>query len=136
MSDHGTRSRYVYGCRCADCTAAEKVYQRERRAKAQAALPAPAPKVDPFASARAHDDGMRWPIEPLAERVGLHRAYVSASTTPRAIRAAGGLTDRQADRAAVRCGYHPGKVWVEWFTYADAISLAFAAVAAEMRAAR
>lgn len=136
MSDHGTRSRYVYGCRCADCTAAAMAYQNERRAKARAARPAPAPSADPFASARIRDDGTRWPIEPLAERVGMLRAFVSASTNPEAIRAAGGLTDRQADRAAVRCGYHPGEVWAEWFTYADAISRTFAAVAAKIRAAR
>lgn len=91
---------------------------------------------DIFASARAYDDGTRWPLEPLAEIVGKHRAYVAAKTTPKDIRAAGGLTDRQADRAAVRCGYHPAEVWAEWFTYADRITLAFAAVAAEMRAAR
>lgn len=180
MSSHGTRSRYVTGCRCAECRAAALAYQRQRRAKARAAradlkhgtrgtynsgcrcaectqanreysrldhrrraamkrgaevyLGADGP-VDVFDSARAHDDGVRWPLEPLAEIVGLHRAYVSASTNPKAIRAAGGLTDRQADRAAVRCGYHPSEIWPEWFTHADEITLAFAAVAAEMRAA-
>lgn len=89
--------------------------------------------VDPFASARIPDDGTRWPLAPLAALVGAHRAYTAARTTPKAIRAAGGLTDRQADRAAVRCGYHPSEVWAEWFTYRDHISMAFAAVAAELR---
>jgi len=90
--------------------------------------------ADPFASARIPDDGTRWPIAPLAELVGKHRAYVAASPTPKALRAAGGLTDQQADRAAVRCGYHPSEVWPEWFHYRDHISLAFAAIAAELRA--
>ena len=90
--------------------------------------------ADLFASARCEDNGTRWPVESLAELVGLHRAYVSASTTPRAIRAAGGLTYRQADRAAVRCGFHPVEVWPDWFHYPDRISLAFAAIRAEMRA--
>jgi hypothetical protein len=141
MSTHGTRSRYVTGCRCADCTQANREYSRlnhRRRAAmkrgAEVYLGDDGP-VNVFDSARAHDDGVRWPLEPLAEIVGLHRAYVSASTTPKAIRAAGGLTDRQADRAAVRCGYHPSEIWPEWFTYADAVTLAFAAVAAELRAA-
>jgi hypothetical protein len=89
---------------------------------------------DSFDSARIPDDGTRWPIGPLAELVGKHCAYVAASTHPKAIRAAGGLTDRQADRAAVRCGYHPSEVWSEWFSYRDQISLAFAAIAAELRA--
>jgi hypothetical protein len=181
MSYHGTRSRYVGGCRCDECRAAALAYQHERRAKARAQRPdlkhgtrgtynngcrcedctqanreysridkrrrsaidrgaevylgADGP-VDVFDSARAHDDGVRWPVEPLADIVGVHRAYVAASTTPKAIRAAGGLTDRQADRAAVRCGFHPSEIWPEWFTHADAITLAFAAIAADMRAAR
>lgn len=134
---HGTRSSYVTGCRCAQCAEAAMTYQRERRAKARAARPPKvAPTPDPFASARIPDDGARWPLGPLANLVGSHRACVAASTTPKAIRAAGGLTDRQADRAAVRCGYHPSEVWPEWFTYRDAVSLAFATIAAELRAAR
>jgi len=90
--------------------------------------------TDPFASARISDDGVRWPLEPLSVLVGSHRAYTAAGTTPKQLRLAGGLTDRQADRAAVRCGYHPSEVWPEWFTYRDHISLAFATIAAELRA--
>lgn len=91
---------------------------------------------DIFASARCEDDGTRWPVEPLAALVGKHRAYTSASMTPKALRAAGGFTYRQADRAAVRCGYHPVEVWPDWYQVPDRISLTFAAIRAELRAAQ
>lgn len=31
MAVHGTRSRYLAGCRCDDCTAAQRLYQRRYR---------------------------------------------------------------------------------------------------------
>lgn len=37
--DHGTRTRYVYGCRCAECTEEERKYQAKRmKAKKQAGI--------------------------------------------------------------------------------------------------
>lgn len=32
QSPHGSRSKYVYGCRCVACTAANAAYRRTRRA--------------------------------------------------------------------------------------------------------
>src|SRR5512141_1207484 len=59
---HGTRSRYVGGCRCDGCRAANTAYYHERQARAKALaaeLPAPAPRAidqawtTPDGSARA-----------------------------------------------------------------------------------
>lgn len=33
MSEHGTYSRYVQGCRCTECTAASAAYKRKRNAE-------------------------------------------------------------------------------------------------------
>lgn len=33
-ASHGTRSRYVHGCRCGECRHASKIYQRIRRLRA------------------------------------------------------------------------------------------------------
>lgn len=47
---HGTRSRYVAGCRCADCRNANRLAYHARKAKARAAaaqLPKPAPTLVP-----------------------------------------------------------------------------------------
>ncbi|CAB5217700.1 hypothetical protein UFOVP209_6 [uncultured Caudovirales phage] len=61
-----------------------------------------------------------WPIEPLLDITGITRFTHLA----RAVRANGvtassalneGLTDRQADNWAIRCGYHPAEIWPEWF---------------------
>lgn len=42
--DHGSRSRYVAGCRCDDCRDANRVYQRDRR---RGRVLAPARIVEP-----------------------------------------------------------------------------------------
>ena len=60
-----------------------------------------------------------WPLQPLLDktRCTLHelmeRCGVAGTTVTRA--AERGLTDRQADWWAVRCGYHPGEVFPGWF---------------------
>lgn len=36
---HGTRSKYVGGCRCSDCTEAHRVYAAKRRAAKQVTPP-------------------------------------------------------------------------------------------------
>lgn len=66
------------------------------------------------------DPEVRYPIErliaaaqldnhaQLALRLGLHHDTVRHA-------AALGLTDRQADRWAVRLGLHPAWVWPTWF---------------------
>jgi hypothetical protein len=33
MAEHGTRNAYAYGCRCEECTHANALFQRERRAR-------------------------------------------------------------------------------------------------------
>lgn len=40
-AQHGTRSRYVAGCRCDDCRAAHRVYEHERRLWARTRPPRP-----------------------------------------------------------------------------------------------
>jgi hypothetical protein len=40
-AQHGTRTMYFYGCRCAGCREAEAVYQRERKQRLKKAALAP-----------------------------------------------------------------------------------------------
>jgi hypothetical protein len=56
---HGTRRRYVEGCRCEDCTQANRVYFRRRRA-AKVLSPA---AVDPLPAAGASQSPERGPVE-------------------------------------------------------------------------
>lgn len=78
-------------------------------------------------------DANRYPLEPLAvklkielgqlggqrddETTGLARLALRLGISHEAARNARkrGLNDRQADRFAVRCGWHPVQVWPEWF---------------------
>lgn len=59
----------------------------------------------------------RWPLEPLAAlvggRSGMMRLGFDSGELGRANR--DGLSDRLADRWAVRCHLHPGEVWADWF---------------------
>ncbi len=68
-----------------------------------------------------------WPVAPLAAKAGgrkalCHRLGIQPSTLPRH------LTDQQADRWAVRCGWHPEQVWPGWceagLRYVDAVFVA------------
>jgi hypothetical protein len=76
----------------------------------------------------------RYPVEPLAHRLGitlgepgrpdddtLHghqalaaRLQISVATARRIADA--GLTEVQADRAAIRLGLHPANLWPTWWT--------------------
>lgn len=65
-----------------------------------------------------------WPLQPLLAAAGAahltelaERCHISHSTLTAA--AADGLTDRQADTWATRCGLHPAHVWGwEWHQWA------------------
>jgi hypothetical protein len=60
----------------------------------------------------------RWPLTPLLEQVGgthsmlVKRGGVSGRDVARAAEL--GLSDRQADHWALRCGLHPAMVWPGW----------------------
>lgn len=65
-----------------------------------------------------------WPIANLKAKVGGRRALcerlgIRARSLPH------DLTDVQADRWAIRCGYHPTQVWPDWdqagLTYVDSV---------------
>jgi hypothetical protein len=61
-----------------------------------------------------------WPAQPFIEITGLtlvsHFARkVKANALTAAIAINEGLTDRQADTWAIRCGYHPAEIWPDWF---------------------
>ena len=60
---HGTRRRYVEGCRCEDCTQANRVYFRRRRA----AKGLPPTAVDPLPAAGASQSAERGPVESAVE---------------------------------------------------------------------
>jgi hypothetical protein len=55
----------------------------------------------------------RWPITPLCE-LGYSRHRISRITGIAGRRLNEGLTDWQADRAAIRLGYHPAQIWPDW----------------------
>lgn len=68
--------------------------------------------------------GPRYPLGPLralmgspnlcqvARLTGFHRRQVARWLND-------GLTEHQADAAAVAAGFHPASVWPEWWDYAD-----------------
>ena len=60
-----------------------------------------------------------WPAQPLIDAA----EHLNVPVVPRAVGASGttwthalhnGLTDRQADRWAIRLGYHPIEIWPTW----------------------
>jgi len=67
-----------------------------------------------------NENSVRWPVAPLwdvAEATSAHHLAellgVSDRTVVRWLVV--GLLDTQADRMAVRLGYHPSMLWPEWF---------------------
>ena len=61
-------------------------------------------------------DGRRWPVAPLAERLGPDDLVrrLRSSHRDMAEFTAHGIPDAMADRWAVRCGLHPSEIWPEW----------------------
>ena len=62
---------------------------------------------------------VRWPLAPLLVAAGHPPVTVLAARLGVATRTISrwrhnGLTDDQADRAAVMLGYHPLNVWTDW----------------------
>jgi hypothetical protein len=109
---HGTRRRYVEGCRCEDCTAANRLYFRERRAgvgadQLRARPTQPAQPSDPGAV----ESGVEAEIEGLAEaRPGLAQAALAiarvldnpkaVATHPPAAKALAGLLEKLRSASA------------------------------------
>ncbi len=70
-----------------------------------------------------HRRSIRWPFEPLRQAAGettLVSLAEQVGVSPRTIWRwqKRGLTDFQADRAAVRLGLHPSLLWEGWFEHA------------------
>jgi len=65
-----------------------------------------------------------FPLDPLVAAVGHggaenRRVALAVRVSIRTVcrwRAAGGLSERQADRAACALGLHPAEIWPSWFT--------------------
>ncbi|MEZ5278986.1 MAG: helix-turn-helix domain-containing protein [Acidimicrobiales bacterium] len=73
----------------------------------------------PYRATTSSDDRARWPFAPLMAATGnptitalARRLGVSPRTVSRWRRA--GLSDHQADNAAVTLGYHPLNIWPDW----------------------
>jgi len=67
---------------------------------------------------RVPDAAHRYPLQPLADAMGLSlaaacRALGVSGSTMQDYRHRG-LTERVADRLAVRAGFHPAEVWPDW----------------------
>lgn len=64
---------------------------------------------------------IRWPVAPLlatcrVTTIGDVAALVGVSTRTVHRWQRNGLTDTQADRAAVALGLHPANVWPDWWS--------------------
>jgi hypothetical protein len=61
---HGTRSRYLTGCRCDECKYAQRLYQRRyRERKANGLTGSPAVVVAELPQAEAYQTGTPGPVE-------------------------------------------------------------------------
>lgn len=105
MKPHGTKTRYQSnGCRCDPCRHANSIYKKELRANKNG------PPTHLF----------RWPLQPLFEAAGTsdytELAYLTGFTARTIHRwTAAGISDNNADRAAIALGLHPYTIWPEWF---------------------
>ena len=105
MRQHGTRAKYAAEkCRCEPCRQAMSRYIKEWKANRH--------------GARTH--GKRWPVQPLFHAAQTTQVLelalvigISARTIHRWMHA--GISDRQADQAAIALGLHPSLIWTEWF---------------------
>ena len=79
--------------------------------------------TDLFADVRRRREPSPWPLAPLAAATSTPNLAgaigVSASTLARY--AAEGLTDWQADRAAIALRLHPALVWPGWFSAVEQV---------------
>lgn len=62
---------------------------------------------------------LRWPLEPVLELTGHPPALVLAARVGVSARTVhrwrhNGLTDQQADHAAIALGRHPATIWPDW----------------------
>lgn len=60
---------------------------------------------------------LRWPLAPLLQVAGgwnTLQANLRINGTDLSRAAREGLTDRQADHWATRCGWHPDLIWPDW----------------------
>jgi transcriptional regulator with XRE-family HTH domain len=80
MSEHGTRTRYVAGCRCEPCTVANRVYARQRDrhlARVRYGIEAPREALIDALEAREH---LRWlqlqgvGLRAVSDRTGIARS--------------------------------------------------------------
>ena len=102
---HGTTTGYKYhGCRCDLCKKANREwYLRSKGREGEVATHL-----------------FRWPLQPLFEAAGTSEytelAYLTGFRTRTIHRwAAAGISDNNADRAAIALGLHPYTIWPEWF---------------------
>ncbi|MCC6438120.1 MAG: hypothetical protein AB7O92_07085 [Acidimicrobiia bacterium] len=62
---------------------------------------------------------LRWPLAPLLDAAGRPSAAALAAQVGVTLRTVWrwhhrGLTDQQADHAAIALGYHPANIWTNW----------------------
>lgn len=84
MSEHGTRSRYVSGCRCDECRRANREYERRRTMmKVAVECGAPSPMVDAEPVRRRIDDLLAggYSRREICRITGLSRSALHSITT-------------------------------------------------------
>lgn len=58
---------------------------------------------------------LRWPVGPLVDEFGAEVVKRSVTCRTWPVVCLHGLTDEEADHAAIALGRHPGVVWKGWF---------------------
>lgn len=59
-------------------------------------------------------NGLRWPVEPLLARARMSLSMFSKTYGVSTTQLRRPLSDKLADRYAVRAGFHPSEVWPDW----------------------
>jgi hypothetical protein len=117
--DHGTRSKYVLGCRCHKCAKANRQYLDERKQR-QGHTPTNIPKNQTYHASTY----LRWPAEPLHRIEPNHTAEQWAELAGCDPRnwwrwTHDGIPDHASDRIAIGIGYHPAQIWPDWLHKAE-----------------
>jgi len=116
---HGTTTGYSNGCRCEQCTAARRDYDRRKHVGIRKPRPDPVPlgpllqRVSAYVGCSVKQLG----VDTIAEACGVDRRTVLRW------RSCDQVPARDIDEIATRLGWHPAAIWgADWYitsTYYD-----------------
>ena len=116
--EHGTRSKYVRGCRCHKCRKANYTYLHDRKQRL-GQTGSLIPRNQNYYAA-VH---LRWPAEPatrLQPKWSATQWAEAAGCEPRTWWRwlNDGIPDDASDRLAIHLGMHPIEIWPTWIDQA------------------